>query len=440
MITAALIYAVVIWAVGRRYGKTKGAIQLCYIEAARHKGLYKFAYCSPTYKRAREVYQEFVQLFRPLIKKKRDSDLYVELIPFGNNAGVKGWFWSLEQHDNLRGEGLNRVIVDECADVVSEAYYATLMPMLADGDGGKALLLGTPKRVGVGFTWFRAEFTKGEDAVAFPHHKSGKGPSEENPHLSKQVLARLREDCIDDLTRREEYDAEWITEEGAVFERLDEAFVLPVLRSEGRYIWIGEEPRPEGKYIAGLDLARFEDFTVLSIFDRRTRRQVAVMRCQGEEYEYQLKLISELRARYNRATVVVDEQGAGTPVMERLRREYGDGARAKKWTNRNKEEDITRARLLFQRTEWTFLDLRWQRNEFQVYTRELLEISGKYRYAAPHGMHDDAVVAAALASEILALPFIAERRAQQGEYPFTLEALDRLERRNKWRDYFRRIG
>ena len=78
--------------------------------------------------------------------------------------------------------------------------------MLADTNG-KALLLGTPKRVGVGFLWFRTEFVTGQDQVGYPKHISGHGPSEENPYLSQEALAQLRENCIDDVTRREEYDA-----------------------------------------------------------------------------------------------------------------------------------------------------------------------------------------------------------------------------------------
>ena len=177
MIAAALIHQICIWAVGRRYGKTLGGVILLYIEGGRCEGrVYKAAYCSPTYKRAREVYGEFVRTFKFLISKKRETDLYCELKPFGVNIGMKVWFWSLEQHDNLRGEGLDRVIIDECADIAQEAYDATLMPMLADTNG-KALLLGTPKRVGCGFVWFHTEFRKGEDPDAYPTHFSGHGPS-----------------------------------------------------------------------------------------------------------------------------------------------------------------------------------------------------------------------------------------------------------------------
>jgi len=438
MIEAALKFRTCTWGVGRRYGKTLGGEGLVIIEAGRCQGrAYKFAYCSPTYKRAREVFADFVLRFKSLILKKRASDLYVELKPFGLNAGAKGWFWSLEQHDNLRGEGLDRVIVDECADIVPEAYYATLAPMLAD-TGGHALLLGTPKRVGVGFTWFRSEFLKGEDKTAYPHHASGSGPSESNPHLNQEALAQLREDCIDDLTRREEYDAEWVTEVGAVFERLDDAFVLPVLRMQGEYIWISQEPKPLHKYLIGLDLARFEDFTVASIFDRETREQVAVLRVQGEEYEYQLELVHDLRERYNGALIIVDEAGAGTPIMERLRRRYRDGARARKWNNRTKEEDITRGRLLFQQASWKFINVPWQRNEFQVYTRKKLELSGAWRYEAPHGFHDDAVSAACLATELIALPHIAAREQPGAPPRYSFESLDRLEKRQRMKEYFGR--
>lgn len=397
-IEAALVTPTVCVAPGRRRGKTTAAKILHLEEGARKRGQYKAAYCAPTYKRSGAVYDEICHDLKPMIARKRDAERIIELKPWGLNQGSRWFFWSLEQHDNLRGEGLDRADLDECCDIVEGAYYGTIRPMLLDR-AGKATLWGTPKRVGVGFVWFRREFYCGLDTTNQTRWRSFSGSSLENP--------RLTQEAIDDLKAayegrpnewREEILGEWLDDDGAVFEKIGQAFVLPFVEA-GRWCWRGlEKVNPDARYIIGADFASHGDYCLLSVWRLDTQQQVEVWRIRGEEYDTTLSILHDVREKYNRATIYADGNGLGAPIVQRLAKRYGDGVVDRKWkSNTAKAEDVTDARMMFQREAWKFLKVPWQEAEFRQYTRTA-GASGVWKYHAPEGdqYHDDAVAAACM--------------------------------------------
>jgi hypothetical protein len=68
-----------------------------------------------------------------------ETDLRIELIN-GGTIALRG----ADNYDNLRGEGLNFVVLDEFASMAPEAWTEVLRPALSDRLGG-ALFIGTPK-------------------------------------------------------------------------------------------------------------------------------------------------------------------------------------------------------------------------------------------------------------------------------------------------------
>jgi hypothetical protein len=79
------------------------------------------------------------------VKKVNEQDLTLELIN-GSEISLRG----ADNYDSLRGVGLNFIVLDEAADIDSEAWYEVLRPTLSD-TGGHCLFLGTPK----GMNWFK---------------------------------------------------------------------------------------------------------------------------------------------------------------------------------------------------------------------------------------------------------------------------------------------
>jgi len=129
---------------GRRFGKTHLAIrQLCYYAKEPNREVW---YVAPSYRAAKMI--AWKKLKRKLedlkwVKKVNESELTL-LLKNGSTISLKG----ADNHDSLRGIGLDFLVMDEFADIDPEAWYETLRPTLADKQG-KALFIGTPK----GLNW-----------------------------------------------------------------------------------------------------------------------------------------------------------------------------------------------------------------------------------------------------------------------------------------------
>mgnify|MGYP000682924466 CR=1 FL=1 len=129
---------------GRRFGKTHLAIRELAKYAA--KPDQRVWYCAPTYRMAKQIVWKKLKkklLAINWVKKVNEQDLTLELVN-GSEISLRG----ADNYDSLRGVGLNFIVLDEFADIDSEAWYEVLRPTLADTQG-HALFLGTPK----GMNW-----------------------------------------------------------------------------------------------------------------------------------------------------------------------------------------------------------------------------------------------------------------------------------------------
>ena len=171
---------------GRRFGKTHLAM----------RELAKFArypdqrvwYVAPSYRMARQILWK--KLKKKLIsinwvKKINETELSIELVN-GSEICLKG----ADNYDSLRGVGLNFLVIDEAADIDSEAWYEVLRPTLSD-TGGSALFLGTPK----GYNWFKDLYDAGKtkkDWISFQFTTidGGNVPEEEIEQARQDLDAR----------------------------------------------------------------------------------------------------------------------------------------------------------------------------------------------------------------------------------------------------------
>ena len=131
---------------GRRFGKTFLARNQIARFASRPNQLVYFV--TGSYRMAKNIMWKALK--RKLIEirwvsRVHESELSLTLV---NNSVIQ--LKGADNYDSLRGVGLNFLVMDECADIESAAWYEVLRPMLAD-TGGHALFLGTPR----GFNWFK---------------------------------------------------------------------------------------------------------------------------------------------------------------------------------------------------------------------------------------------------------------------------------------------
>ena len=303
----------------------------------------------------------------------RESEKRIEL-PTGGVIEIH----STHYPDNLRGAGLDYVVLDEAAYMHPAVWAEVVRPMLLESEGG-ALFLSTPR----GKNWFWHLYNLGLDPYE-PKWQSFHFESWINPMVAKAEIEDIRR-TTSDRTFREEYQAEFLEDSGAVFRGLQEVAVAPF---NAEYI-------PGHRYIMGVDWGRDHDFTAIVVIDSTTRQMVAIDRFNRIEYRYQRERLKLLADKWHPSVIWAEANSIGTPIIEQLRDE-GLPVRPFMTTTKSKAPLIEGLALAIERSELALLPDDILLSELSSYEIEVTA-SGNYRYTAPAGMHDDTVIATALA-------------------------------------------
>ncbi|MBA2525675.1 MAG: hypothetical protein H0V18_07830 [Pyrinomonadaceae bacterium] len=290
-------------ACGRRFGKSLLGIQLALYMALEG---YPVAWFSPTYKMLAEIWRDMSNIVAPITKRKDVQGHRIELVTGGLID-----MWSLDTADSVRGRKYKRVVVDEAAMVpgFQNAWEAVITPTLMDfvGDG---FWLSTPR----GMNFFKQGFNNGQDPLN-KEWASWQYPSSANPFMPPTEIEFQRQ-SLPELTFKQEYLAEFLQSEGAVFRNIEPNLIAPM------------DARPEDhrdhRKVAGLDLAKKHDFSVLSIGCADCKVEVAMERFNQIEYKAQVsKVVRSLRL-WEVEQILVDATGVGDAVIELLESElYG---------------------------------------------------------------------------------------------------------------------
>ena len=179
---------------GRRFGKTHLAIR----ELAKYSRLpdQRVWYVAPTYRMAKQIVWKKLKkklLSINWVKKVNEQDLTLELIN-GSEISLRG----ADNYDSLRGVGLNFIVLDEFADINSEAWFEVLRPTLADTQG-HALFLGTPK----GMNWAKELF---DNYTTKKNWMSFQFTTLDGGNVPEEEVEQARED-LDARTFRQEFMA-----------------------------------------------------------------------------------------------------------------------------------------------------------------------------------------------------------------------------------------
>jgi hypothetical protein len=149
-----------------------------------------------------------------------------------------------------------------------------------------------------------------------------------------------------------------------------------------------------GRFVAGLDFGQAEDYTVLVVLDTWNDRQVDYLRMNKMPWAEMLELVAE-KALYWNALVYAEANAMGGPNIETLRELRVDVVAF--YTSRRSKPRIIKAlkhSLDNGLTLQPHMAMQVELRSFQARSRN----DGDYSYAAPHGGHDDTVIALALAN------------------------------------------
>lgn len=368
---------------GRRWRKTTLAMSIV-VEAAIRGGTYIWG--APTYDQVRIGMGE-VKRALGAAGTINLSRMTYELPQTGGTIV----FRSLDNPDNVRGYTADGVVMDEAAFIKGDAWIEVLRPMLVD-TGGWAWGIGTPK----GRNWFHQEFSKAQDhddymAWQIPTRGVKVVDGElvhdphplENPDVPFSEIVQMWRSMPERVFEQEILGI-FHEDLGGVFHRVMEcATALPL-----------DGPVSGRSYVAGVDVADAADFTVISILDARTRDQVYIDRFNRIGYTALEDRIHAVYERWNVQTMVIEDNSIGQPVIDHLR---GRGMSIVPFhtSAATKQPLIQALQSAFEHGTIKILPDPVQIGELQAY--EGKRLAGGMSYSAPAGMHDDTVMALALA-------------------------------------------
>lgn len=360
-------------ACGRRWGKTKYGCDVASEEMLDGRQVGWFAPTSDYYFQAWETLNDWLY---PVVSKRSEQTKRLELTTGGS---IK--LWSIhDKADAGRGDKYHRLIVDEAAMVShlgkwwNEAGRATLADYR-----GKADFLSTPK----GLNGFYDLYRKGLDPHD-PEWACWQMPTSANPHIPADEIEAMRAG-MPERAFQQEVLAQFLEDGAGVFRGVT-ACIDPG-RSEN------EQPRGEW-HQAGLDVARHEDYTVLTVFDDKLR-QVWFERINQVSWERVIAAALNVYRIFG-CRFVVDSTGVGDAIFDRLMHE-GVPCRPYNFTNASKESLVDNLAILIEQKKVRLMDLPVQTAELLAFQYDVTQ-SGRLRMTAPAGTHDDCVIALALAA------------------------------------------
>ena len=360
---------------GRRFGKTRFALLRSLKPVLNGKPV---AYFAPTYKMLTEFWRDAVEMYKPVITEINKAEHRFMVM-----GGGSFQMWSLDSADTVRGRKYALALIDEAAMVpnLEDAWNAVIRPTLTDYEG-EADFYSTPK--GMGF--FHTLYTRGEDPE-FTDWAAFHFPTSSNPYISPSEIESAKQELPLDVFRQE-YLAEFIQGEGAVFRNITANLTGPTTPEEHRGHTL----------TAGVDWGQVNDFTAISIGCETCKREVDLDRFNQIDWHFQRERLKANITKWGVRECLVELNSIGGPNFDELVR---DGLRVRGFqtTAQSKPQIIQSLALCLEKEEMKFLDIAIATRELEAYEAKRNETTGRISYNAPAGFHDDTVIARCLMLE-----------------------------------------
>lgn len=362
--------------IGRRAGKTYLGVDLALEKALEG---HPVGWFSPKYKYVLEAWRD---LLRPVSHVTTKVNATERRIEFQGGGSIE--VWTLEDPDAGRSRKYKRVIVDEAAMAANlkTAWEESIRPTLTDLVGD-AWFLSTPK----GLNYFHDLFKRGQDQ-AHETWKSWQMPSSVNPFLPPTEIQAARNE-LPVMVFSQEYLAEFIQNEGAVFRNIDRCTkARPTSATEHK----------NHNLVAGIDWGRAHDFTALSIVCVDCECEVYLDRFNQVGWDFQRDRLLKSLIEWGVTDCMVESNSIGSPNLEALWSVAPASLRLIRFetTQKSKPKVIQSLALALEKETVQWLPDPVGRHELLAYEATLTE-HGNTRYGAPEGGFDDTVIARCLA-------------------------------------------
>lgn len=366
-------FAALVW--HRRAKKSRSMLnkQIIRIVARTEPGV--CYYVLPTYRQAKQViWDALINEHVPMeiVEKKNDSELAIYY-----KNGVIQRFIGSEDFDKHRGTNPFDVVFDEYAEQSEQIWLAIFQPVLME-NGGTATFGFTPK--GKNHAWKLVQMAK-NNPLWFVSEKGIK----DTEVFAKEEIDEVRRNTPSALFAQE-YEIAFNEAAGAFFRRVR----LNTYDKE-------EQQTEYGDFQLGVDLAKYQDFTVITPFNLNTFRAYTQDRFNQIDWNLQKARIEATALRY-KARVKIDATGVGDPIVEDLKSRGLNIADddAIKFTEVSRMNLLNNLAMLLEQDKIQIPNDEGLITELESFQYSLTPL-GKIKVGCPEGMHDDRVMSLALA-------------------------------------------
>lgn len=333
--------------------------------------------------------------------QKWDKNIKVTEYPnkelVNNTTGSRVRFVSTDEPKQLLGMGLDFLLLEEAAQIKKGIYSAYLRPTLSRPNrDGRMVAITTPPPSGSKKNWFYKQYLLGDEHNTSFHFRANEGAvTDEEFSIAKQELPK------DEF--RSQYLAEFLEDDSVVFRNFRQC-IKGEWKSESEGLSIYKDRVAGHEYIIAIDLAVINDFTVIMVLDMMTLEVVAMDRFNDTEWLVQQPRIMNLYQKYGGddsvINVRVDETGMGIPMVADL---IAAGLPVEGYkitgTGKHSKENLIRSLVVaLEKGLMTFPEDSKIENELESFERIYSEETGRSKYSAPSGEHDDIVITLALLS------------------------------------------
>lgn len=366
-------FKIAVW--HRRCGKSKTVLNEQVRRSQLKKGVYY--YILPTYRAAKNVvWDTMVQEHIPeeLILRKNQNDLTI----YYKNGSIHR-FVGCEEPDQHRGINPIDVVFDEYSEIKEEMWTAIIQPVLRE-NGGTATFIYTPK--GKNHSWKLLQIAKENPKEWYWSVKSIHDTNAYEEEELKSIKAQTPLALF-----QQEYECAFLDGASQLFRGVRECLYDTRLPLE-----------PEGIFQLGVDLAKYNDWTVLTPFNINSFVVYPQDRFNNVDWPTQETRIEAVARRYGGARIKIDSTGVGDPIVDSLRSKGLNISEsdAINFSGVRRENLLTHLAMLVENRKIKIPNDEGLISELEAFRFEMTD-NGKVKLTVPRGIHDDRVMSLALA-------------------------------------------
>lgn len=368
--------ALIVW--NRRSGKDKTCFNYMIRRAFEKVGTY--FYLLPSYTQAKKVIWDNIDndgfrmidhIPKELIKATNGTELKIELV----NGSVIQLIAADEFSKSGVGTNPQGVVFSEYSITTPEAWKY-VSPILA-ANGGWAIFNFTPR--GMNHAWNLLQMAR-DNEKWFTQILT----VDETKVFTPEALEEEKRNNPQDFFEQEYY-CKFIEGAGQFFKRIDQCLIEETDKVEGGH-----------RYQMGVDLAKYQDYTVITIIDLNTFNVLKQERFNQIDWNLQKAKIEAIYLRYGQPLIYMDSTGLGDPIYDDL---VGRGLRVEgyKFTESSRRDLLQNLALHIEQGKIGIPDNEILKSELASFHYEIRGENGKTKLVVPEGMHDDCVFSLALA-------------------------------------------